>query len=475
MDKEIFIEKYSKALHEGYAAVFAGAGISIDAGFIDWKTLVKPFAKRVGLDIDKETDLTKVTQYYQNSERSRGSINQEIINAFSKHDEVTDTVEILTRLPIPTYWTTNYDKVLEKGLERNNRKADIKINETNLANNIYDRDAVIYKMHGDVMSPETAVLTKDDYELYNETHSLFTIALKGDLISKTFLFVGLSFEDPNLDEILSRIKVLLGNNTREHYCFLKKIDRTTYINIDESISESEYLYDEVRQKLRIEDLKRYGIKTVLLDSYDEISTILSQVEKLYLNKTVFISGSISSYYGNWTESIVNNLCYSLSKRLVSEDYKVSSGFGLGIGSSIINGALNEIYRSKFKHLNEHLILNPFPQVSDGEISLKDMWSKYRQSIISESGICIFLFGNKLVDNKVVIADGMKEEFQIAKKLKKIIIPLGGTGGAAKEIFDLIKEESNQYEYLMKYWEKLESTDETTIIDTILNIVNENQN
>ena len=102
MDKEIFIEKYSKALHEGYAAVFAGAGISIDAGFIDWKTLVKPFAKRVGLDIDKETDLTKVTQYYQNSERSRGSINQEIINAFSKHDEVTDTVEILTRLPIPT-------------------------------------------------------------------------------------------------------------------------------------------------------------------------------------------------------------------------------------------------------------------------------------------------------------------------------------------------------------------------------------
>ena len=86
-----------------------------------------------------------------------------------------------------------------------------------------------------------------------------------------------------------------------------------------------------------------------------------------------------------------------------------------------------------------------------------------------------MFGNKLVDNKVVIADGMKEEFQIAKKLKKIIIPLGGTGGAAKEIFDLIKEESNQYEYLMKYWEKLESTDETTIIDTILNIVNENQN
>ena len=309
MDKEIFIEKYSKALHEGYAAVFAGAGISIDAGFIDWKTLVKPFAKRVGLDIDKETDLTKVTQYYQNSERSRGSINQEIINAFSKHDEVTDTVEILTRLPIPTYWTTNYDKVLEKGLERNNRKADIKINETNLANNIYDRDAVIYKMHGDVMSPETAVLTKDDYELYNETHSLFTIALKGDLISKTFLFVGLSFEDPNLDEILSRIKVLLGNNTREHYCFLKKIDRTTYINIDESISESEYLYDEVRQKLRIEDLKYPG------------STELDQN----------IGGGSSGFISNPTERMVMTIAedkrlknIELNKRAIEKTDKYNS-------------------------------------------------------------------------------------------------------------------------------------------------------
>lgn len=474
MNKNTFTQKYSKAVHEGYAAIFAGAGTSVGAGFVDWKTLVKPFAEEIELDIDKEVDLVKVTQYYHNSKRSRGTINQEIINAFSSQENVTDTLKILTRLPISTYWTTNYDKLIEEGLKINNRKADVKINEENLANNIYDRDAVVYKMHGDVSFPNTAVITKDDYELYNETHSLFTTALKGDLISKTFLFVGFSFEDPNLDDILAKIRILLGENTREHYCFLKKIDKSFYKNQDDIINESNYLNDEIRQKLRIEDLKRYGIETILLDSYDEITLILSQIERLHLNNSIFISGSISSYDTMWTESKVNNLCYSLSERLVLKNYKVISGFGLGIGSSIINGALNEIYKSKFKHINEHLSLYPFPQVSDGEISLKEMWSKYRQIIISESGICIFLFGNKLVDDNVVIADGMKEEFRIAKELNKIIIPVGGTNNAAREIFEIMKNEKNQYHYLDKYWEQLESTNEEEIITTILAIVTENQ-
>lgn len=468
MNKQTFIRKYSKAVHEGYAAIFAGAGTSVGAGFVNWKDLVEPFAEELELDIDKEVDLVKVTQYYHNTKRSRGTINQEIMNAFSSKEEITETVEIFTRLPIATYWTTNYDKLVEEGLRRNNRKADVKIKDINLATNIYDRDAVVYKMHGDISTPEAAVITKDDYEMYSETHSLFTTALKGDLVSKTFLFVGFSFEDPNLDHILAKIRILLGEDTREHYCFLKRINKDSYDN------ESDYLNDEIRQSLRVEDLKRYGINTILLDSYDEIPSILYQVERLYLNKSIFISGSISYYNDSWTESKVNKLCYSLSKKLVVEDYKVISGFGLGVGSSVINGALDEIYVSKYKHVNEHLSLHPFPQTSDGKISLKEMWSKYRQSIISESGICIFLFGNKVEDEEVVTADGMLEEFEIAKSLNKIIIPIGATGGSAKKIFEMMKAESNKYQYLNDYWDKLENSNQEDIVSIVLEIIKNNQ-
>ncbi len=70
-----------------------------------------------------------------------------------------------------------------------------------------DRDAVVYKMHGDVSQVHKAVITRDDYEKYELTHSLFTTALQGDSVSKTFLFIGFSFNDPNLNYILSRIRI----------------------------------------------------------------------------------------------------------------------------------------------------------------------------------------------------------------------------------------------------------------------------
>lgn len=474
MNKEIFIENYSRAVREGYAAVFAGAGSSVGAGYVDWKTLVAPFAKEINLDVEKETDLVKVTQYYCNSKQGRRSqINQNILNAFTRDAQETETIKLLTKLPIETYWTTNYDRIIEDTLKENNRKADVKITEENLANNIYDRDAVVYKMHGDVLAPESVVITKDDYELYNESHSLFTTALKGDLISKTFLFVGFSFEDPNLDYILGRIRILLGQHTREHYCFFKGIEKSMYVDKAKNFDAASYQLDLVRQELKIEDLNRYGIETILLDSYDEIPEILKTIEKHYLRNSIFISGSFHQSEGDWSENTIKEFCYELSGELVKNNKKVLSGFGLGVGSSVINGALDVIYKSKYKNMNEYLLIHPFPQSSNGHSNLKIRWSNYRNNIIKDSGICIFIFGNKLESNNLVIANGMLEEFKIAKELGKLIIPVGGTAGAAKQIYDEMLLEKEQYPYLENYWEELNCKEYQNLIKTIMKIVKEN--
>src|SRR5947208_3360181 len=114
--------------------------------------------------------------------------------------------------------------LLEKSLEQAGKHPDVKITTENLATNVPLRDAVVYKMHGDAKHPHDAVVTKDDYEAYNTKRQLFSTALQGDLVSKTFLFLGFSFTDPNLDYILSRIRVLLGENRRDHYCLLKRVE-----------------------------------------------------------------------------------------------------------------------------------------------------------------------------------------------------------------------------------------------------------
>lgn len=461
MNKEMFIKKFARAIQEGDAAIFAGAGTSVDAGFVSWKELVKSFSEAIKLDVEKETDLIGLTQYYINQKRSRASVNKEIVDRFSSRDAETEVMNLLTRLPITTYWTTNYDKVIENGLQKNNRQGDIKRKIDDLAISIPGSDAVVYKMHGDVDSPQDAVISKDDYERYSDKNSLFVTALRGDLVSKTFLFVGFRFEDPNLESILGKIKVLLGENIRDHYCMQKKVSSQDYKEVNE------YNYAEIKQKLKIEDLKRYGIETVLVDDYSEIPKIISRIEEEYLKNTIFISGSISDYNENWSQEKVNLFCYNLSRFLVSQNYKIISGFGLGVGSSVINGALDEIYKTKYRHVSEHLGLFPFPQHDDGEKSLADRWTDNRNQMISESGVCLFIFGNKIIDGEVVVASGMLEEFRIAKDRGKIIIPIASTEFAAKHIFDEMRN-SGDYAYLDKYWDVLETEHDTERVFRAIN-------
>ena len=39
---------------------------------------------------------------------------------------MNENVSILTKLPIYTYWTTNYDHLIEEGLHNANRNSDVK-------------------------------------------------------------------------------------------------------------------------------------------------------------------------------------------------------------------------------------------------------------------------------------------------------------------------------------------------------------
>ena len=467
--KKQFLREYIKAIRDGNAAVFAGAGLSRDSGFVDWRTLLKPLADDINLNLEDEHDLTAVAQYIQNKNGNRNVINASILEAFGADVKPNESVSILTRLPIYTYWTTNYDHLIEEGLRTANRNPDIKIDYKQLSATKRDRDAVVYKMHGDVDHPADAVLTKDDYVKYDKSHPFFRSVLQGDLISKTFLFVGFSFEDPNLDFILGQIRLLMDENLRDHYCFMKKVKK------EDCSTDEEYGYKKAKEELREQYLKRYGIQTVFLNDYSEIPDILHEVEKAVLANNVFISGSCD-FYDGWTKEQVEELAYKLANALVKEEFRVTSGFGLGIGSSVINGALDEIYSNKYKHMDEHLCLRPFPQGISDEEDRKAKWMKYREEILDDNGVTVFIFGNKKdADGKKVIADGCIQEYTIAKNKGRMIIPVGSTGDAAAAIYAAAKADhdadNSKYAYLNEYWKALdEETNIDKIVEMILEIV-----
>jgi len=221
--ENILIREFTRELHNRNAAVFAGAGLSKDSGYVDWKGLLKDIIIDLGLNPDKEDDLITVVQYYCNQAGgNRTQLSQLVFDYFSQTKTPTLNHKILAQLPINTYWTTNYDKLIETALVEAKKIPDIKYDLKQLSVTRPDRDVVVYKMHDDVDNAYKTVISKDDYESYPLKMAPFISALRGDLIEKTFLFLGFSFKDPNIDYILSRVRALYEEHQRRHYCILKK-------------------------------------------------------------------------------------------------------------------------------------------------------------------------------------------------------------------------------------------------------------
>lgn len=458
-----FINDYIRAINSNNAAIFAGAGLSRASGYVNWKELLTDMAANIGLDIEKEHDLISVAQYYKNERRSRASINQHLIEEFVNGSTDNDNLEILAKLPINTYWTTNYDTLIESNLKKAGKIVDVKYTQESLPITIPKRDVVVYKMHGDISAPSKAVLTKDDYESYNLTHKLFTTALQGDLITKTFLFLGFSFEDPNLNSILARIRVLLADNQRMHYCIIRKVKRSDYKK------KKDFLYAETKQELQIRDLLRYSIHTILIEEYEDITKILNSLNNKYYMKRVFISGSAHNY-GNWSNA--EKFLTNLSKELVLKDFHISSGLGNQIGTYIVTGALEIIMSKKNMEVERYLTIRPKPLFEQSEAG-KKMHKDYHINMIDNCGIILFLFGNKMVNGKLVNSPGVLEEFVIACKNKKYVIPVGVTGYASKEILNYVKIHLDQFNYLNPYIKILETEkDQDTLIQTIITILDD---
>src|SRR6266850_8332321 len=77
-----FLKEYTRALREGDAALFVGAGVSRAAGYVDWKQLLKEIAEDLELDIDRESDLVALAQFHVNRRQGRDRINQLLIDEF---------------------------------------------------------------------------------------------------------------------------------------------------------------------------------------------------------------------------------------------------------------------------------------------------------------------------------------------------------------------------------------------------------
>jgi hypothetical protein len=159
--------------------------------------------------------------------------------------------------------------------------------------------------------------------------------------------------------------------------------------------------------------------------------------------------------------------------------RVVSGFGLGVGSSVISGVLEQTFTNPKAKVEDQLVLRPFPQSTEGELPLAALWTKYREDMIDHAGIALFVFGNKLSEGIIVLSNGMREEYEIAKDKGLFLIPIGSTGYMAEQLWgeqnSEIQKSTNISNEMKQLFEKLgdRNIKAVDLIDLVTQIINLN--
>lgn len=460
-----YLNIMAKEMEAENLSIFAGAGISIDSGFVDWKGLMRPIIEQ--LEINPNMDLALAAQFYEN-EYGRHDINKLIFDEFNRIPRENEVITLLGKLPIKSYWTTNYDSLIEDTLSspQIGKVVDLKINKDQFKYHVPNYDVTVYKMHGDKRHPDEAIITKNDYETYDTEREVFTKALFTELITNTFLFIGFSFSDPNLERILSIVKHTFDNNApKNHYCFMRRVQTRDYKDL------KQYKQDSNFQKLRIREMRRYGIQTILIDDFKQIIICLKYIKAKLDQKRVFISGSIIDTVSK--DSNEAELVQFLAQKLVENNYKIVTGFGQNIGNYLLIGACANMNFYQTKNL--HKSIEIYPLVTTGE-----KVGELRKELISDCGCIITLFGKYSyetdINEKKLEDDGIYQEFKAAEREGITLLPIGCTGKTSAYLWNYTNSrQASLYEdeKIKPYWLNLNNStiqEKEEILNSILKLL-----
>ena len=457
--RQEFIKNFSKSLKRKSASFFIGSGLSIKAGYPSWSSLLTDCANEIELDIKKENkNLINLAQYYFN-EKQKNRINESIKEKFAdKIGDITEEHKVIASLPIEDIWTTNYDTLIERSFDHYGIANTVITNDESYVEIDRDAKVKVFKMHGTVSKSKECVITRDDYERYNTGHDIVLSQLKSELCYKTFLFVGYSFSDMDVQFIFEQIRKSFNESKPQtHYFILKNLNEDDYDG-----NHDEYLYDLKKRKFYIKDIQRYGITVLEIDDYSEIYDLLVDIRNCVFENNVLITGAYSEE--NEIKKDISDIAEKVSFSLITSGYTIYSGYGKNLGADVVNGAFDACSRKNLK-FEEVAKFTPFPfkkRESDGK---KKQYAEIRKKMISKTRIMIVISGEK--NGKV--SEGVLEEFRIAKDQNNLIIPIKCTGGAAAQVWDDLKEanQTNQY-FLMLENEQ----DSERIAQTVINMIKE---
>ena len=237
--------------------IFLGAGLSFGVGrylgrasferptpfddnrFPSWPDLIQRMKEELLAGSDKATR-GSYERFFENNEYTdgaqlfRSAVGDERYFEFLQSQfrtEESDAARLtpshaeLVRLPIPEFFTTNYDELIELTFEQAGVSLEVSSTaEEFRANQPAHPERHLIKLHGTISRHETIVLTREDYAGSRKSRTEMFDHLAHEVHYMSFLFVGFSLSDPNFNLIRDDARLAMGEDMPASYLAQERPD-----------------------------------------------------------------------------------------------------------------------------------------------------------------------------------------------------------------------------------------------------------
>jgi hypothetical protein len=295
----------------------------------------------------------------------------------------------------------------------------------------YPGGCFLFKINGSCDSPETIVITREDFIEYRKSHEAYLILMKRELLCHSFLFLGCSFDDDILriciKDILNCIENSTENYATNHFAIIAECDKERLDFISKDLA------------------RHYNINCLCVNNTHNAYITAYGISCRVKYNSIYISGAKNFVRYSKEENEGKKVCQSLVNAFMNIDvfpFKFVCGMGMSIGH-FISGTIKQL--CKENNLNRYLQMEPFPFTS------KEANEKHRKSIVNKASIFIFIFGDFSEDINEIENSGMWTEYLYAKEDKNnILIPLPcGECSMSNYIYKNEIKDENSFSFMNK--------------------------